>query len=630
MTHATRCGRVDKERLSQRKRAPVACQFCRLRKTRCDGAKPICGFCQHHEAQCIWGTTSDNNEEKEKNSEQTILQRLDEIKDILRDMRAPTATKLQFDSQRPVTASPSTLEPPTSTIDTKALHVTTSDSSAAITSSFARIRCESLLAWPIFRSIVDPELLAVESFVLESGEPDLQDCSLDVGPSNPGMRARRAGIGIPEERVVSLCQKFLIHVHARNPVLSADKLLSNARRVAEHGLQWDSSSCLVLIACSLACYTTPFKSGTTNNTQNEGEDAEDIELAETFYLAAKQRFGLLRWSLIDIQCLFFASVAEKCRMNPLQAWFHIQQASSRLKAHLRRVKKPRTASDNDNTFSGINQELQRLFWSVYRAEHELLIELPFNSSGLEDFTRVDSMFPVLPKFEPASDEMLPSTTYSEERSWAFYSAEISIRRTMTDTILTLYRKGEDYWLTHSKSLIRQCQLCEQEIWAWYSHLPPSIRFDQAGQPDNELSFYLQGRFDKWRIYVSMPVLYYVLHRTESQELAPEVLKFAQDSIAVYANSIVHTDQQNRHGGTWLCCRNTFSLALLILGVVLKADASLVPPRNWNQIVLLSISTLKKWESCAPDIYMLRTTLEQLWTAVHHIVHFTAGDPIPRP
>ncbi|PYI01403.1 nitrogen assimilation transcription factor NirA [Aspergillus sclerotiicarbonarius CBS 121057] len=33
---------------------PRACQFCRVRKIRCDNAKPICGSCQRHDRQCVY------------------------------------------------------------------------------------------------------------------------------------------------------------------------------------------------------------------------------------------------------------------------------------------------------------------------------------------------------------------------------------------------------------------------------------------------------------------------------------------------------------------------------------------------------------------------------------------------
>ncbi|EHA21656.1 hypothetical protein ASPNIDRAFT_183566, partial [Aspergillus niger ATCC 1015] len=33
---------------------PRACQFCRVRKIRCDNEKPTCGSCQRHDRQCVY------------------------------------------------------------------------------------------------------------------------------------------------------------------------------------------------------------------------------------------------------------------------------------------------------------------------------------------------------------------------------------------------------------------------------------------------------------------------------------------------------------------------------------------------------------------------------------------------
>ncbi len=37
-----------------RKRAPLACEECRTRKRRCDGAVPICGGCTKRMSCCVY------------------------------------------------------------------------------------------------------------------------------------------------------------------------------------------------------------------------------------------------------------------------------------------------------------------------------------------------------------------------------------------------------------------------------------------------------------------------------------------------------------------------------------------------------------------------------------------------
>lgn len=104
---------------------------------------------------------------------------------------------------------------------------------------------------------------------------------------------------------------------------------------------------------------------------------------------------------------------------------------------------------------------------------EILPTLGLRSSGLEDFTYPDS-FPAPPStlsstrpaagdyyaWSPMSDDQ---QRVEEERSWLYYLAEISLRRTIKDTMAVLYRKGETYWLQNEQLLVRQYDEFEKEI-----------------------------------------------------------------------------------------------------------------------------------------------------------------------
>lgn len=90
-------------------------------------------------------------------------------------------------------------------------------------------------------------------------------------------------------------------------------------------------------------------------------------VAEAYFLAAAKRLGLLGAGLTDIQCLFLASMYQKCALRPLEAWFHVHQAATRLQArHLGRIAGlQRGASGNEKWLSHLEQ---RLLWSCFKAE----------------------------------------------------------------------------------------------------------------------------------------------------------------------------------------------------------------------------------------------------------------------
>ncbi|KAJ0339267.1 hypothetical protein COL922a_004652 [Colletotrichum nupharicola] len=189
---------------------------------------------------------------------------------------------------------------------------------------------------------------------------------------------------------------------------------------------------------------------------------------------------------------------------------------------------------------------------------EILTTLRLRSSGLEDFTYPDS-FPAPPStlssarpaagdyyaWSPMSDDQ---QRVEEERSWLYYLAEISLRRTIKDTMAVLYRKGETYWLQNEQLLVRQYDEFEKEISQLHSHLPPLIQFDEHRHADNELAFYLQGRFQGWREATLRPLLYCALHAP--REVSARVVELAQKALVRGEESVLlrHDDSCREAAG----------------------------------------------------------------------------------
>ncbi|KAK1700843.1 hypothetical protein BDP55DRAFT_625113 [Colletotrichum godetiae] len=491
--------------LTRRKRAATACQFCRLRKTKCDNVRPVCGFCRHHQATCVYGDQEEDDGDRvshaakfqdEGITSSVILERLDEIKHLLQRPRTP----LREQRASVVVAAASHAEIPQR--DGLGIHrngngrelhgylMDDHDQHRGETSRtlYSALRCESMLRWPIFGGIISEEDSRIESFILEFGTDVTDD-----GLNHPNDSSMINGSGIQEDAFVPLCRKFLTHVHPRNPILEGNELIAYAKQATEHGIKWDARSCLVLLACALASLTTPWipPQETTSNTETDVADIalppilepQDCGTAEAYYLAASKRIGLLGPSILDIQCLFLASMYEKCRLRPMRACFYIQQASTRLQTHLlRRGRRPwKEASGREEPTQPLQQ---RVFWSCFKAENEILPTLGLQPSGLEDFTYPDS-FPAPPSalsttrtittttsvnetsassseytWSPTPD---PHQRLEEERSWLYYLAEISLRRTIKNTMSVLYRKGEAYWLRNEGLLVRQYDEFEKEI-----------------------------------------------------------------------------------------------------------------------------------------------------------------------
>lgn len=217
-------------RLTQRKRAPIACQFCRLRKTKCDGVKPVCSFCRYHEAQCVWGAVEDPGV---TSTEKEILRRLDELKTMLSVSGDATNSPLQT---LPVAHNDA------ASTTTGASHGNTlTSSNVGHATAFLNTSCESILSWPIFQDVIDPAEIAIESFAVEYGQISESDSS--SGAVSLPQASRH---GVQDHLFLPLCRKFLDLVHVRNPILDEEELMRYAKRDLEHGIQWDGPSCLVV------------------------------------------------------------------------------------------------------------------------------------------------------------------------------------------------------------------------------------------------------------------------------------------------------------------------------------------------------------------------------------------------
>ena len=136
-----------------------------------------------------------------------------------------------------------------------------------------------------------------------------------------------------------------------------------------------------LLACALGCYSEPWvpPDTTDDDSPSLGTLAtEDGDAAETYYLAAKKRMGLLGTSLLDVQCFYLACVYESHAFRPLQAWFHVQQASARLRVYASKMRWGSNASQSEPSVNGLEQ---RVYWSLFKAERWAIFSYKRQSIG---------------------------------------------------------------------------------------------------------------------------------------------------------------------------------------------------------------------------------------------------------
>lgn len=400
----------------------------------------------------------------------------------------------------------------------------------------------------------------------------------------------------------------------------------------------------------------------------------DDEAAEAYYEAAQRRLGCLGTSLVDIQCFYYACLLEKFAFRPLQSWMYLQQAATRLRVyHMERrgEEKRRHTSGQDDS----HHFEQRAFWTIRKAERYIFInsttrvDLPLVVQGrVTDYAIYDTSrefatelgitlasdltgfeYPATFSTPPESlnhlspngdgDDTDMSDVFSPRRNesiWFFYVTEISLRRTLDEVLSVIYEKGEQSWIENIDLVCRQYYESEKQISDWYyitnpslspqvsqkanhhlgrqSHLPPSMRYDAASQPHNEMGYYLESRLEEWNECILRPLVYYCLHYPPSKPPTPSITALAQRDMTLCVNCILRCASYDRHGGTWVVLRRAFRCTLIMLAAVV-ADGPLRPPENWRELTRTSIATLARWSVGARDLQRMRRVLERVFCAV---------------
>lgn len=257
----------------RRKRAIAACQLCRLRKTKCDNGRPVCGSCRHHRARCVYadGSEADGLQvgfDEAASRHREVLERLDDIRNILArsspsDARSNSAAS-EMGSQLSVLNALTRSGLNHESAGFSAVETETLSDRQPLSSPTAYLqytKCEAILKWPVFKGVISDEDAAIDSFIFD-GHVRGDGEEHEVGPATVSDSASPASWGgttkqpkrmasffdqsMHEQAFVPLCQKFLVVVNCRNPILDDHDLLSYARSVAEDGPGWDAKSCIVV------------------------------------------------------------------------------------------------------------------------------------------------------------------------------------------------------------------------------------------------------------------------------------------------------------------------------------------------------------------------------------------------
>ena len=187
--------------------------------------------------------------------------------------------------------------------------------------------CDAVLEWEVFDGRYPASALVGALFLQESTAASSSPGTMPMPSSVDSANVPAAAVLQPldDEQIPSLVDKFLQHVHTKNPVLDVELLVKHGRNCAKNGVGWDAMSCLVLLACALGSLGLPF--GTSEAALQEaprvigdgllgvaGDAAAEharqwhkhLRQSESCFALACRRLGSLKHTLFGSQCYFFA------------------------------------------------------------------------------------------------------------------------------------------------------------------------------------------------------------------------------------------------------------------------------------------------------------------------------------
>ncbi|PVH89130.1 hypothetical protein DL98DRAFT_96650 [Cadophora sp. DSE1049] len=426
-----------------RPRATLACEMCRSRRTKCDGRKPSCSFCEDHDILCKY-----------------------------RDPLTPAPTKNELEIQ----AIKSRLEDVFNLVSMQSLDRL--DPNYMIMGSSKGYSAIGHDQYPMDESIISRSwrmefpfmtIQTPSTMCLMGLDPKLAAKMVVVERTNPSMMkppASSEDFNLQYEDALSAFGQFYGRMQHWYPVLHQDFFSLYLENIgSDFSPSTDCCLGLVVAAIGSACR---FSSPATSYPPPR-RDAEYIAKALTMIHNVH-----LEFSLRSAQCLLLLAVFYNCVGKPCQAHDFVLMASCKtqalFKCHL---------YDDDSSSMEL---LRRTFWSILLIETELGYHMDMPESNIWKFDDRILLPGIHDSWEPFHENQrymfeqsrpigLSALTSNDTK--AYFLAAISMCRMMRRCFasVVLFNNKEVYAPIIANELGNQLE-------KWYEHLPSSLKFDR--------------------------------------------------------------------------------------------------------------------------------------------------------
>ncbi|KAI1831038.1 transcriptional regulator family: Fungal Specific TF [Penicillium roqueforti] len=507
-----------------RKRASLACNYCRRRKRRCNGAIPSCSLCEDSGIDCVYNE-ADTARPRGETSSSEFFRRLDAIENFLwSHPRLP---------QTPQTG------------ETRSGDFTLPPSSENERADFSH-----------------PSTMLISS----PSRPNPADISQLIST----ITASQLPI-LNEASTYPLVEAYFKHVHVEMPILDKDQFLGLYDHHIRAGLSvdCDSALCLAVLALGSAALeqVDPIKSKSPYWVPGADFISPALQILMNEYLLSFCPTITLPQSLILISKYF------GFLLRPLQSWKLVHMASTSIQ-----YLNSRSQASADN--HDLKSSIILLSWAAFDTECDLIAEHHLPRSGIE---HVIDLTP-FPTF--ANNDAKETHVFLAELSirrllnrvhHTMYGSDWTRRSLGLQPVSS---DSPSYDFQSLSAILNVSQELARQLDNWFDLLPRTIKPDM-NDPSRctGLQLNMLHRFHSAKDIITRPFLLCAIDSSPENDVPPMVLKQCESSIA---NCRTYLDASTRRlVGPSFCAEIIIhtmfsSILLLTLGSVCPALAHLVP------------------------------------------------------
>ncbi|RGP73462.1 hypothetical protein FSPOR_2044 [Fusarium sporotrichioides] len=570
-----------------RRRATIACEVCRSRKSRCDGTKPKCKLCTELGAECIYREPGIKLDAGDK----LILERLNRIESLLQmSMVNTTANGLGLTENSPGMSNGTGLESDGmilsgtaatfSSIPNGGFGTWSAQPVGTNISTMPKVHTNAamhLLQWPLIRDLIsrqcDPQVLLQLEMAREPLHTLTKTPCVDLSNTQAYIEA------------------YFERVNVWYACVNPYTWRSQYRTALSNGFREGPESCIVLLVLALG-------QASLHGSISRILPHEDPPGLQYFTAAWSLLPGLMTAnSVVAAQCHLLAAAYHFYLVRPMEAWNLLCTTSTKLQLLL--MAPSRIPSHQ-------RELVERIYWNALLFESDLLAELDLPHSGVVQFEEHVGL--------PGGFEGDESEQVGRDELW-YFLAEIALRRLLNRVSHLIYSKDS---IANTQSLDPVVAELDYQLSQWYESLPLPLQFPFTRNAlQDPVQTVLRLRFFACRTIIYRPYILAVLDN-EQQVLDPAVRENCHKCLEASLRQLEHIHEH--HAGhmpyIWQGALSMVSQTLLIMGATMSPSLlnillTLVPSREaLDQIINDVVMEVERYATLAPSLSLASEMLKE--------------------